>query len=328
MRSFVIAFAILLLSSDPCIADGPAIADPLVEIPQENDDRTVGNGGVIPASYAVTPVPLPAAVNVLPAAGGASPTSATTPAFIDQEVNWGAPVVSPCCDCDAVFRTNAWRFSTEFIATQSNVTVGQFGEWPDEGALGIRFIFGYETESGLGIRGRLWGFGQDVETPADQVDLSASTFSVDIYKRLFIEDTEVVLGAGPAGSGLGFQLSNESESRFVGGGLTAFAEVWQPLWQFTKFDLGFAGRGRLSLLAGNWRDDTGFVIAATNDDRMNVLEFAWGLELRRRFGACQDMYWFLLVLAEHQHWHSAWMTDFAHTSVGFAGTNITFGLAL
>jgi len=295
----------------------------------------------LPIDEAVVPVMYPSTSELLPPPSiGAPPLDGATPMFdsgaaadviippaVYPSSAWTRPADGPPCPCESVYRSTAWQLGAEFIPTNSHLTAGQFGPWPDDGALALRFHVGYEDETGLGVRGRWWLFGQSVEAPVDDVDLSATTISLDFSKRLFIEETELVLGAGPAGGALSFQLSNNDESQFAGGGISVFAEVWYPLLRFERVDVGSVARGRFSLLVGEWEDDTGFVIPSTDDDNMSVAELAWGLEFRRRFGFNEDKYWYLAILVEHQTWDSAIMTQFTASSVGFTGTNFALGLA-
>ncbi len=295
----------------------------------------------LPIDQAVVPVMYPAPSEQLPppssgtsALDGAAPvfdSGASADVIIPPAAYpssaWAPPADGLPCPCESVYRSTAWQLGAEIIPTNSHLTAGQFGPWPDDGALALRFVVGYEDETGLGVRGRWWLVGQSIEAPVDDVDLAATTLSLDFSKRLFIEETELVLGAGPAGGALSFQLSNNDESQFAGGGISVFAELWHPLLRFKRIDVGSVARGRFSLLVGEWEDDTGFVIPPTDDDNMSVAELAWGLELRRRFGFRQDKHWYLAILVEHQNWDSALMTQFIASSVGFTGTSFALGLA-
>jgi hypothetical protein len=208
---------------------------------------------------------------------------------------------------------------------ESHLTQAQFGPWPDDPAGGFRLNLGYEDETGIGVRLRFWGVGVDASPPADDVELSAGAFDLDLYKRLYIDDTELVLGAGPTGRALEFTLSDDSSSEFSASGISLFAELYYPILRFTKTDVGFVGRGRWSFVEGDWRDTTGLVIPPTDHDTMSIVEAAWGLELRRRFGRCEDHFWTLGLLTEYQRWDSQWMGEFLDSSVGFTGANIYFG---
>ena len=58
---------------------------------------------------------------------------------------------------------------------------------------------------------------------------------------------------------------------------------------------------------------------------MTIIELAWGLELRRRFGVHQHKYWYIDLVPEIQRWESASLPN--SFDPGFQGTAINFGLA-
>lgn len=229
--------------------------------------------------------------------------------------------------CESPYRNSAWRFEIAFIPTISHVSEMAFGDWEDDPSLAIRVKLGYEDPNGVGIRFQVWGFGQDdVRTPAANVALDASTFYIDFYKRLFIDDAELVLGAGVAGADLDFKFPFfNDEARFSGGGISVFGEGFYPIAQFRKVDIGSVARARIAILDGKWEDDGTPFIADTSHDMMTIMELAWGLQLRRRFGRLEDKYWYMEFVPEIQRWESASLPD--TVDPGFRGTAINFGLA-
>jgi hypothetical protein len=217
----------------------------------------------------------------------------------------------------------------DLIPTQPQFTESEFGSWTDGGSLALRLSLGFEDDTGYGTRVRLWAFGQEIKTLATKVDLSASTFHWDFYRRLYIEDSELVFGGGPAGGHLEFDFPRLDEhARFNGGGLDVFGEGYFPIAHFKKTDIATIARARLSLLQGEWRDSgTPFVfVPDTDHDTMTIVDIAWGLELRRRFGRSEDKYWLIRLLPEFQRWESAWLGEFADSSLSLVGTNFSLGL--
>jgi hypothetical protein len=196
---------------------------------------------------------------------------------------------------------------------------------------------GLRGAEGLGVRGRLGVFAQgfNINDPLrlwlDELVLFTSTFNLDLYRRFFLNETEIVLGVGPAAGGLGFDLihddSTTQESHFFGLGISGFVEGWHPLWRLERADIGLVGRGRLTLLTGDWADDTEFIIPDTTEDSVTVFELAWGFEMRRPFGQNLDRYWFANWMFEHQTHTSPWIGEFADTSVALTGINLNFGVA-
>jgi hypothetical protein len=58
---------------------------------------------------------------------------------------------------------------------------------------------------------------------------------------------------------------------------------------------------------------------------MTIVELAFGLEFRRRFGKLEDKYWYIDIVPEFQRWESASLPGVFDP--GFEGTSINFGLA-
>jgi hypothetical protein len=234
---------------------------------------------------------------------------------------WCEPSDEPC-------RTSSWTAAIEFLPSQTFLTNDEFGEWDDNSAFGFRAVLGYEDPEGLGLRGRFWGIGQEVEADLDDVKLSLSSGSFDLYKRLYFDRTEIAFGGGPAGGSVEFELSDESHSRFSGGGATIFVEGYYRLREFERSEYGAIYRARYSLFMGDWKDNTGgAIVSETNNDTMSVAELAWGLEYRHRFGQCDDHHWFAGVLWEYQRWQSDWMASEASTPIGVSSLNVYTGIA-
>lgn len=240
-----------------------------------------------------------------------------------------APYAEPLGEppwCESPYRSSAWRFEIDFIPTISHVSEQAFGDWDDNGSLALRLNLGYEDCDGFGTRLAFWGFGQESRTFVDDVDLRASTFYWDFYKRFFVQNAELTVGGGLAGSHLEYELQFfNDKANFSGGGLSVFGEGFYPFLRFRKTDIGSVGRARLALLSGRWEDDGMPFINDTDHDVMTILEVAWGLELRRRFGRREDKYWYIGIVPEFQRWESASLPD--DFDPGFQGTNINFGLA-
>lgn len=234
---------------------------------------------------------------------------------------WCLPPQEPC-------RTSSWFASVDFIITQAELTRGEFGSLPDDESLALRVNFGYEDPQDIGIRARLWGFSQDIQAVSDDFKLEAAAFDFDLYKRLFIDDMELVLGGGSSSRWLKLTtLIDDEDTRFRGTGISLFVEGYQPLVHFTKSEIGMVGRARHTLLVGNWNGTTTTMLPGTDRDTPSVSELAWGMEYRRRFGRAEDHQWFASVVAEHQRWDSEWLGEFMATSVGFTGLNISTGVA-
>ena len=224
------------------------------------------------------------------------------------------------------YRSDSWRIEFALIPTNSHVSEEGFGNWSDAGSIAMRLGLGYEGRDGVGTRVQFWGFDDSQNTMAGDVDLTASTFFWDVYKRLYIENAELVFGGGLAGAGMEYDLKTLGDrARLNSGGLSIFGEGFYPLLRFSKMDVGSIGRARYSLLSGEWRDRGTPFVSDTNHDVMTIVELAFGLEFRHRFGKLEDKYWYIDIVPEFQRWESASLPNVFDPS--FQGTSINFGLA-
>ncbi len=235
------------------------------------------------------------------------------------------PVLAEPWPARPVRRSGRWLVGVDLIPTQFQFTDDRFGAWPDDGGFAMRLAVGYERPSGVGLRGRLWAYGEDATPPAVDVTVAASSFTLEAYKRLKSREGELTLGAGVSGNALQFKMPDDTKSRFSGGGLTVFADGYLPLVRFERSEFGAVGRGRMSLASGKWEDNTGWLVQSTEHDTMNVFEAAFGLEFRRQFGRRLDKYWSISVTEEIQRWDSPWLGQYTHSAAGFDGVNIDFG---
>jgi hypothetical protein len=225
-------------------------------------------------------------------------------------------------------RSGDWTFGAEVGPSDLHLAGPFFGHF-DHSGVTFDFGLGYEWATGYGIRGEFWGFGQDANDARDDTEVGAATFDIDLYKRIFVDYTELVVGAGSRAADLDFrQTSDNTHSEFTGGGIDVFGEWYHPLYIGPVYEFAFVGLGRMSLVEGDWRDKTGgALVPDTNHDMLTIFEASFGLELRRRFGELHDKYWYISVMPDIQQWQSQWMTANVGSSAGFTGTNFNFGLA-
>lgn len=228
--------------------------------------------------------------------------------------------------CKSPYADSAWRIAFDLIPTTSHVSEQSFGAWDKSAGLALRLGLGYEGDDGFGTRLQVWGFGAEAETRDGDIELDASTFYWDFYKRFFVQDAEIMLGGGAAGSYLNFDVKDfDARAHLNSGGITMFAEGFYPLWKLDRTDIGTIGRGRIALLSGEWRDHDSPFVNDVGHDTMQITELGWGIEIRRRFGRMQDKYCYFDFIPEFQRWESSSLPDIVDP--GFEGTNISFGLA-
>jgi hypothetical protein len=250
---------------------------------------------------------------------------APAPVYPGMPVNGMPPADSPYMCGEP--RSGDWMFEVEIGPSSLHLAGPDFGKF-DRSGVSTALNIGYEWATGYGIRAQLWGFGQSVDDARDDVEVGAATFDLDLYKKIYVDYTELVVGAGSRGAELNFRsTADDTHSKFAGGGLNVFAEWYHPISVGQCYEIAFIGLGRMSLLQGEWRDTTGTLVDNTNDDMMTILEGSFGLEYRRRFGRLQDKYWYISVSPDIQQWQSQWMTANVGSSAGFVATNINFGVA-
>ncbi len=224
-------------------------------------------------------------------------------------------------------RTGSWMFGMELGPSNLHLAGPVFGRFDRSGGTAA-IDFGYEWATGYGIRAELWGFGQNADDFRDDVEVGAGTFDIDLYKKIFVDFTELTVGAGSRAATLDFRSTlDNTHSKFNGGGIDVFAQWYHPIAAGTCWEIAFIGDGRMSLVEGEWRDHTGLFVDDTNDDMLTIFEGGFGLEFRRRFGRLRDKYWYISIEPEIQQWQSQWMTANVATSAGFTSTNFNIGVA-
>lgn len=290
------------------------------------------------AQLAITPavtetLPTPASdagLTIIPPMAESPATSGYGPAPVapcpTPTIAPSSPPITEPPWCPSPYQHSAWRAQLDLIPTMSHVSEREFGGWDNNSDLALRLTLGYEGCDGFGTRIAFWGFDDDASTAAGDVELEASTFYWDIYKRFYVQDAELVLGGGIAGAHLRYDVKAFGDrANYSGGGTTIFGEGFYPFWRFAATDIGALGRARVSLLSGSWRDRGTPIVDETDQDLMTIIELGWGLEIRHRFGFKQDKYWYIDIVPEFQRWESSTLSS--AMDPGFEGTNINFGLA-
>jgi hypothetical protein len=320
MRKFPAASLLVLLSAASSLAQYPTLADPSAAALQSaTTPPSVAGPEFLPTPvYPAQTYPAQTPASSLPADNSSLPTAPSNP----TSEFWPTTIIT-----DTPYRNRAWRAELGIIPNATLHLAGSvFDGWP-ETVSGARFFAGYESANGLGVRFRFLGIGNESTLDSEHVEIALGASSIDFYKRLFLETTEVVLGAGIAGSDVTLK-QGPLHSSFLGGGGTVFTELWHPMLRWTHVDLGLVGRGRLAMTSGNWQRSPGTIlVGGTTNDTLMISELAWGLEFRRRFGALQDKYFYFALLSDYQNFSSAWLTAWTATSASFSGLNLTTGIA-
>lgn len=210
-----------------------------------------------------------------------------------------------------------WRIGIEFNPTTSKISDGKNIDFETEDSiLASRFIIDFERADGIGYRFQYWDFDERVRFPFPwgEIRTEATTLYFDVSERYVDGDAELQFGAGPAFARL--QVGH-SKNQFIGVGASVFGEGFYPFLRYPTTELGVTGHARLAVL-GAAEEDVIHDPVATIDD------LGWGLELRHKYGAHLDKYWFIDALREIQFWTGS-SHPFAADEV-FQGASFKLGL--
>lgn len=262
-----------------------------------------------PLSIARPQPTLQAGVTAPPESSGLAPGA---PAI--EQTMFAAP--NAASDCGAVCsfgqqeRFTGWFAGGELTLHEAKNANASF-TFNGDTVVGGRFVVGYEGPRGYGIRGRLWGAGNDeletiaIASPhaAAMVDFSTFLIEADFYKRFCVEESCVTVGAGTRGGGLEVRLPGDSGFDIGGSGVGAFVELWHPVFIGPRTTFAYVAHGRASFLSGEAE------LAGTDidvDTTIAVAEAAFGVEMRRRWGRGEIV---AAAMLESQHWDTSAMTD-------------------
>ena len=164
--------------------------------------------------------------------------------------------------------TPRWEIDLAYVPTTIDYNDNHMGD-------AFRLNLAHEDGDGYGRRGRLWVFHQDFNR---WFDLTATTFSYDLYRRVRFERGEITYGWGP----MALYDTTGHDSHFFAAGASIFAEGFYPLLRYQRTEFGPVGSARLAAMIGVGDDDGSLEFGT---DTLPIIdEYSWGLELRHRFG--------------------------------------------
>ena len=273
------------------------------------------------------------AVEPLPAALEEPPYAA--PVLEPMEVPFPEMAVGcaeECVDCGPICaQPSYWYGGVDLLVTRFNYHTNSIAIYnsrytsDEDATLAVRPYLGWESSTGTGIRTRLWFFEgqvQNVVSPSyfnyyalfdDYVYLtdiesnytvSASYFDIDFYRRLYYDRTSLLFGVGTKAASVstehtGFFGGQTFEEEYRAGGVSVFAEGNHPLYLGPKYECGFIGYGRISLLTGEVESGNRLIHHEDYDLDMSIVEIGLGLELKRKFRRGDLLF---QVVSEIQRW--------------------------
>ena len=233
----------------------------------------------------------------------------------------------PCeCDCcTQVAGDSFWHvdfdltvLTARFMTTAFDLTGGARG-------VGPRLQIGREKDSGFGWRTRFWGINADSKIvdpntgPTGAVlDVSASRFDVDFYRRFRADKGSLLFGAGITGASMELELSDPNSidtGKDSGTGVSIFIEGRHLYRSTPKVEWFVIGRGRWAYLVADW--ESTLFPGVEGSGSLNVAEAAFGTEMVRRFRHGDFV---LQYLMEAQSWETTFNGD-----LNFLGSSLRFG---
>ena len=271
-----------------------------------------------------------------------------------EEMRYPAIVITD--SFDSHLASKKWNFTADVLILHTEYGSVDFSDADGggEAAGGFRLAFGWEGNSGFGIRTRYGGVsntgstegymvhGYDSDTgpvitgydyygvsptaeTATDTELIAASWDIDIYKRFTRERTDLLLGAGLRGSSFltrAYPLIDsvpvEFKEEVHGAGITLFSDLRHVLRHNKRSELAMVGSGRVSFLSGEWEhsvNSLGFGIDADMTISEGSLGLEWARDLGRSVLVIQGQY-------EVQLWNSDVTSDLA-----FNGAAIRVGFS-
>jgi hypothetical protein len=254
-----------------------------------------------------------------------------------QHPEYAAPVLAPrvepfqeveCADecvqcCPLVVQDSYWYAGVDLLATQFNYhSTAALYLSDDDAAVGLRPYLGWESTTGVGLRGRWWFFEAEADTrpstainfqPTGSLEVTASNLDIDFYRRFYYDKTSFLLGAGTKVASVDLTHAFYSDYDIVGGGVSAFAEGYHPLYLGLKNEWAFIGYGRFGLLTGRLQHGgrpDGWEYTDTN---MSITELGLGIEWKHKFQRCDFVF---QIVSEMQRWETNLTSDLAFDALG------------
>jgi hypothetical protein len=189
-------------------------------------------------------------------------------------------------------------------------------------SVGPRLTLGWESDRGLGLRGRFWGLEND-STLLGPLGVTANyamdafRFDMDFYREFDFRGSSVTVGASISSAVLEVDIDSTGVAQEDGGGVGLFLEGRHLLSRSPDSEWSLLARGRWAGLVGNWEDPNSASFATSGDSNMGIVEAGLGWEYKRKFDVCSLV---LQHAIELQTWDASYMQD-----VSFLGQTVSLG---
>src|SRR5690242_2353715 len=215
IRSLLFVIALSLFIARCAVAQPEPL--PMTEIGAESRRLLQESESTTPSVYPATPNGAPQnsathqvwqEVGPTPVTGPPTPTEAVPGTMAADLANDAA--------CPPLPRgTPRWQIDFAYVPTTIDFNNDRMGD-------AFRLDLAHEEADGYGRRGRLWYFNQDFNR---WYELTATTFSYDLFRRVQFERGEITYGWGP----MALYDSWAHDSHFFAAGASIFAEGFYPL---------------------------------------------------------------------------------------------------
>ncbi|MEM8945783.1 MAG: hypothetical protein AAGD11_11420 [Planctomycetota bacterium] len=253
---------------------------------------------------------------------------ATQPSKVQPAAYQAIPATPPVdCGafCDDSLAVSTWYAGIDLTVLQPSYSSAVFGIYDEETGVGPRLHLGRENFRGFGWRTRFWWLDVDSDALIDDtppipftLNLQASRFDVDFYRRFVTRSGSFLFGSGITGAGLRFKFDDVLAVTEEGGGVSVFAEGAHRFYESKNVTWALLSRGRWSYLIGEW-EDASTTSFPSGDTNMKIAEAELAVQYTRKFG---DRHFFGTYGIEAQVWDSTYFWE----STGFLGSTIRLGM--
>jgi len=245
---------------------------------------------------------------------------------------------SPPIDTIAQERANHlpstnWGYEVDILIMSPKFGSVDFTELNGDNKLarGARFTAGWESDSGYGARTRysifrtygwtdfisfsgptsMGGFSYRGVPPSSAfsapLEIVNQSFDIELFKRLPLKGTDILLGAGFRGAELQTAAPIDIDNTLSTYGVSFFSDARRVLRKGKKGELAIVGGGRVSFLTGKWESIRPGTIFEVDTD-MTTSEGSLGLEWSQSLGKAVLA---LRAQYEYQLWSSDVTDDLA-----------------
>jgi hypothetical protein len=188
-----------------------------------------------------------------------------------------------------------------------------------------RFIVGYESACGLGVRGRYWTYGRttpNLDDDDDDLRLEFDVIDVEGTGRLSGERADLLVACGFRWVDTDIEVDDDAVGSDMPG-ITVAADARAWICRTCNSQWSAVAGARWSILGADWEGDDDAFIEPTFDDNVVVTELYGGFEY-----LCHLCYYdlFARFVFETQNWRSDALGESADTdSLGFIGPGVHVG---